>query len=91
MSQNIQIGNIYQTDTDQLRQIVGIKTDENGIVRISYNSKSAKIKNRDFELGHTKAMPPSNEKFKEDSGRLLKDDEIQDLIKTNIIKNSELI
>ena len=91
MSQNIKIGNIYQTDTDQLRQVVGIEMDGDGIVRISYNSKSAKIENRSFELGHTKSMPPSDEKFKEDSGRLLTDDEIQELIKANIIKSSELI
>ena len=91
MSQNIKIGNIYQTDTDQLRQVVGIENDGDGVVRISYNSKSAKIENRDFELGHTKAMPPSDDKFKEDSGRLLTDEEIQALVEANIIKSSELI
>jgi hypothetical protein len=91
MSQNIKIGDIYQTNTGQLRQVVGIETDKNRVVRVSYNSKSAKIENRDFELCHTETMPPSDDKFKEDSGRLLTDEEIQTLIEANIIKSSELI
>ena len=90
MSENIEIGNIYRTTTDQLRQVIGIDTDSDGIVRVSYNSKSAKIKNRDFGLGHTKAMPPSIDKFKEDSGSLLNDNEIQQLVEGNIINSSEL-
>ena len=91
MSENIKIGNIYKTDTDQLRQVVAIATDNDGTVRISYNSKSAKIAGRDFELAHTKAMPPSDENFKNSSGSLLSDNEIQELVKSGILKNSELI
>ena len=91
MSAGIKIGNIYRTETDQLRQVIGIATDDNGIVRISYNSKSANIPNRNFELAHTKSMPPSDETFKSDCGALLSDDEIQELAKSGIIKSSEIL
>jgi hypothetical protein len=74
----------------QLRQVVKIETDESGRVRISYNSKSSKIAGRDFEPWHTDSTPPLDETFKRESGRMLSDVEIQDLIKSGILKRNEL-
>ncbi len=90
MTNGLKVGSIYETESGQLRQVVRIATDDNGRVRISYNSKSAKISGRDFEPGHTKANPPLDATFKNDSGRMLSDEEIQGYVKSGVLKNSEL-
>lgn len=91
MITSIKIGSIFRTTSDQLRQVIDIATDSEGVVRISYNSKSAKIIGRSFELAHTKAMPPSESTFKNDCGNLLSSSEIKELINSGIIQSSELI
>lgn len=91
MSIDIKIGNIYRTETDQLRQVTDIATDDDGTVRISYNCKSGNIPDRDFELCHTIAKPPSYETFKNNCGKLLANNEVQDLVKSGILKSSEII
>ena len=90
MNSRLEVGSIFETDSGQLRQIVGIATDNHGRIRISYNSKSAKIPGKDFEPGHTKANPPIDATFKNESGRMLTDEEIQEYVKSGILKNSEL-
>ena len=90
MSNGMRVGSIFETDSGQLRQVVEIATDNEGRVRISYNSKSAKIAGRDFEPGHTKANPPIDVTFKNDSGRMLTDEEIQKYIKAGVLRSNEI-
>ena len=91
MSEGMKVGSIFETEFGQLRQVVEISTDYNGKVRVSYNSKSAKIAGRDFEPGHNKTNPPLDTTFKTESGRMLSDHEIRAYVESGILEESELI
>jgi|GEM_PF-5400071 len=87
---SFKIGDMYITESQQLRKITKISKDEEGRTRISYNSKSAKIKNRKFRHGHTLANPPLETTFQKDMGNLLSDSQKQELVNSDILEQSEL-
>ncbi len=87
---SFKVGDMYITESQQLRKITKISRDEEGRTRISYNSKSAKINNRQFEYGHTLANPPLEKTFQKDMGNLLSDSKKQELISSGILEQSEL-
>jgi len=52
------VGGIYLTATNQLRKVTQIRADKGKRKRVSYLCKSANYPNRPFEIAHTKASPP---------------------------------
>lgn len=87
---NFKVGDMYITESQQLRKITKISKDVEGRTRISYNSKSAKKKNRQFEYGHTLGNPPLETTFQKDMGNLLSNSEKQELVSSGILEQSEL-
>ena len=83
------VGAYFRTETDQLRKITGVSTDDDGNVVVEYMSKSAKIPNRKFEFAATKANPATLETFLDGCGERLSDEEINQLRDDNILLADE--
>ena len=85
----VQVGAFFITASDQLRKVTQVETDTHSRERLHYLSKSAKIENREFNFGHTKANPPLMDSFISDCDHLLSAAEISQLRKSNIILPNE--
>lgn len=88
-SSEVQVGAFFITTSHQLRKVTQVETDAQSRERVHYLSKSAKIENREFNFGHTKANPPLMESFVSDCDHLLSAAEISQLRNSNIILPSE--
>lgn len=90
ISENEVVENAYYiTDTQQLRKVISIKTDDKSRTRVSYMSKSDTIENRRFEHTATLANPALLETFANACSKKLDFDEIQQRRENLIILEDE--
>lgn len=68
-TKDVIIGGEYITDTDQLRRVTEITTDDKGRTRVNYDCKSANYPEREWEPCPTKANPPLLDTFANDCAR----------------------
>ncbi len=78
-------GGIYITATEQLRKITKLEGDH-----VQYQSKSGKIRNREWNWGTTKSRPPSTEKFCKDVDRKLTKQETNKFIADGVLTREDL-
>ena len=89
-TKNITEGKVYRTNTDQLRRVDKISTDDQGRTRIHNSAKSARIPKRSFEINHTLENPPLEDTFAGSVDHELTDDEIKQLIIEGVLTRNEI-
>ncbi|MCC5900789.1 MAG: hypothetical protein JJT87_02510 [Halomonas sp.] len=86
----IEVGAVYRTETDQLRRVEKVESDDEGRNRVYYKAKSARIPNRPFDIAHTLDNPPLDESFAEACSHRLSDEEIRELVIEGVLTREKL-